>query len=124
MAVYTLMEIMKGNNDLAQYYKKAQKLWNEIKKSEKFDTIELLAEELSDKQLDFERCANDKNTGQEIMVIVGIGQFYDKYEGFSQTLNDAQKVKAAFDQSYCSLEVKAYADEIAELFGLSEIDEL
>lgn len=122
MAVYTLEKLIKGDEEIPKYYKNAKELWNEIKNSKYFDDVNSLAKLLTIKQLEFEKNCGGRWLGQEIMAIVGIGQFYSLEVGFDFTIDDAIKVKNAFAQSYCSLEVKWHAEKAVKIFNLNEND--
>lgn len=124
MAVYTLETLIEGNPDIVEFYNKARHLWIEIRESIAFETIDTLAQELTNRQFEFEHQCGGRWIGQEIMAIVGIGQFYSSEIGFDATLEDAIKVKNAFAQSYCSLEVKWHAEKSVRIFGLNENEEL
>lgn len=124
MAVYTLENLIQGNADIVEFYNNARHLWRQLRESEHFCTVDSLAQELTNIQLQFEAQCGGRWIGQEIMAIVGIGQFYSSEIGFDATLDDALKVKNAFAQSYCSIEVKWHAENAVKLFSLSENDEL
>lgn len=123
MAIYTLETLIKGDSEIVEYYKNAMILWEEIKTSQAFENVNLLAQELSIRQLQFELRCGGRNVGQEIMAIVGIGQFYSSAIGFDDKLECAIRVKNAFAQSYCSIEVKWYAEEAGRIFRLNENSE-
>ncbi len=120
MAIYTLETLINGNAKIVDYYSNAKKIWIEIRRSPSFNNIETLAQELTNRQLQFEHQCGGRWIGQEIMTIVGIGQFYRSETGFDATLEDVVKVQNAFAQSYCSLEVKWHAEKTAKVFGLNE----
>lgn len=120
MAVQSLEQLIIGNKRITEYYNNATELWNEIRDSEWFDSVERLAEKLSISQLDFEHQCGGRYLGREIMTIVGIGQFYSSELGFDVTFEEAIKVKDAFAQSYCSLEVKWHAERTSKIFRLTE----
>lgn len=124
MAIYTLEELINGNNEIVQYYSNARQIWLQIRESEQFQNIDSLAQELTNRQFEFEHQCGGRWLGQEIMAAVGIGQFYNSHVGFEATMEDVMKVKDAFMQSYCSLEVKWHAERIAGIFNLTENNEL
>jgi hypothetical protein len=65
------------------------------------------------------KTAGGQKLGQEIMVTVGIGQFYSSKEGFySDNLKNAQAIYEAIKRSNCSAEVKVETDKIAEDYHL------
>lgn len=124
MAVYTLETLINGNAEIVDHYNNARQLWLGIRESIAFENVEILAQELTNRQYQFENQCGGRWIGQEIMAIVGIGQFYSFEVGFDATLEDAVKVKNAFAQSYCSLEVKWHAEKAVKIFGLNENEEL
>jgi hypothetical protein len=124
MAVFTLEKLINGQADIVENYNEARHLWEEIKQSNVFNEVDTLAQELTNRQLQFEHRCGGRWIGQEIMALVGIGQYYSSEIGFDATLEDALKVKAAFARSYCSLEVKWHAEKAVKIFGLTENDEL
>lgn len=120
MAVQTLEQLINGNEEIVEYYRNARELWDEIRNSIYFESVERLAEQLSMSQMTFEHRCGGRWLGQEIMTVVGIGQFYSSEIGFDATIEDALKVKDAFAQSYCSLEVKWHAERTSKIFRLTE----
>jgi hypothetical protein len=124
MAVYTLDLLIQGQQEIVEYYNNARQLWQQIRESEAFNNVDTLAQELTNRQLRFEKDCGGRWIGQEIMAIVGIGQFYSIEVGFDGNTDEAIKVKNAFAQSYCSIEVKYHAERAVEIFGLTENDEL
>lgn len=124
MAVYTLEKLINGEADIVENYNNARQLWDEIKESNAYNSVDNLAQELTNRQLQFEHRCGGRWIGQEIMALVGIGQFYSSEIGFDAALDDAIKVKNAFARSYCSLEVKWHAEKAVKIFGLTENDEL
>ena len=124
MAIYTLETLINGNADIVEHYNNARQLWLTIRESAAYNNVDTLAQELTIRQLQFEHQCGGRWIGQEIMAIVGIGQFYSSEIGFDTTMEDAVKVKNAFAQSYCSLEVKWHAEKAVNIFGLNENEEL
>lgn len=120
MAIQTLKKLIDGDEQIVDYYRNASRLWNEIRESNYFQSVETLAEQLSFQQMQFEQECGGRWLGQEIMTVVGIGQFYYEEIGFDATLEEALRVKDAFAQSYCSLEVKFHAERVAKIFRLTE----
>jgi hypothetical protein len=89
-----------------------------VKRGADFE-IDNSAEELSSSQTWFEENCGGQKLGQEIMVTVGIGQFYTSKAGFdSDNLKKAQAIYEAFKRSSCSTEVKEEVDKIAEDYRL------
>ena len=118
---YTIELLLKEDPYIIQYYHNAKKKWNEILKKNLDIDLDCLANILSSEQIWFEQNCGGRWIGQEIMVIVGITQFYSTKCGFEgENLDNAKAVYNAFSKSFCSLEVKAWADEIAANYDLLE----
>jgi hypothetical protein len=126
---YTIEALIQKNRDVVQWYINALDIWADIfRKIDPADeaNIEILAKELSNRQLEFEHKCGTRWVGQEIMVITGIAQFYTTNFGFGvgyKEKYDKRKEKAtniykAFKRSYCSVEVKFHADDIARNYDL------
>lgn len=120
MPIYTCIELIKSSPDISQHYTTAVQIWQQIKDSYNFRNSIALAEELNKRQSQFERECGGKWLGQEIMVIVGIGQFWNHHIGFDATLEDALKVKEAFLLSNCSVEVKWHVEKVSAIFYLKD----
>lgn len=124
MANYTLEALISGDIKIVEYYNNAKKIWQEIRESDSFKSLDILSKELKDKQFLFEEQCGGRHIGQEIMVNVGVGQFYSSEIGFeNDIINDVVKIKTAFAQSNCSEEVKSHVKKAAFLFGLNENEE-
>ena len=124
---YTLQKLIEGDEEIVTYYQKAKSIWNEITgiiDCNNSENIPKLANELSSRQIiDFEYDCGGKDIGQEIMAWYGIGQFYKVEDGFGndyERLQSAKNVYEAFQKSYCSLEVKGYARDVANSYSLEE----
>jgi hypothetical protein len=76
---------------------------------------------LSAEQMWFERNCGARWVGQEIMVVSGIGMLYSTKAGFGDNADRARVLYDAFQQSFCSIEVKSIAREVAESYGLLEV---
>ena len=111
--------LINGDERVIHYCRNARERWSVIvEKHPDFD-LDNLAEELSSSQVWFEQYCGGQKVGQEIMVVVGIGQFYSTIAGFgNDNLKKAQATNEAFRRSHCSNEVKAEADKIAEDYDL------
>lgn len=124
---YTLQKLIKGDEEIVNYYQQAKSIWNEIKEKidcSKNENVLRLANELSNRQIiDFEHKCGGRDVGQEIMAWYGIAQFYTVEDGFGndyERLQSAKNVYEAFQKSYCSLEVKGYARDVANSYSLEE----
>ncbi len=106
MATNSLHSLINGDSFIIEYYQNAKSIWANIKSSDSFATVELLAKELSERQCQFENECGGRYLGQEIMATFGIGQFYTMELGFDADYEEVVKVYEAFNRSYCSVEVK------------------
>jgi len=113
--------LINGDERIMHYCLNAKEKWSVIiEKHPDFD-LDGLSEELSSSQPWFEKNCGGEKLGQELMVTVGIGQFYSSKKGFdSDNLKNAQAIYEAIKKSNCSAEVKMEADKIAEDYHLYE----
>lgn len=117
MPHYTLENILRNNKGIVDNYQEAVKLWNEIWKDPKSETVEGLADLLSSKQLTFEANCGGRYLGQEVMAWSGFAQLYDTISGFTaENKEKAIRLKEAFQASHCSLEVISIAEEAAKSY--------
>lgn len=118
---YTIEMLITGDKAVVEYYKKAKQKWAEIIKDNPTFNPEKFAKELSHHQLWFEHNCGGRWEGQEIMVVVGIGQFYTTMSGFEgENLKRALAVYDGFRRSFCSIEVKGCAEDVAANYSLLE----
>ena len=146
---YTLELLIKGNPDVVDYYREALAWWKTVIADNPTFDVERLSMVLTAEQAVFERKCGGRFVGQEIMVIVGIGQFYTTEHGWDQfpspvtridangkrirltrrgvpvgallsPREKAQRIYKGIMKSYCSVEVKGYADEVAQSYQLLE----
>ena len=113
--------LINGDERIMHYCRNAKEKWSVIiEKHPDFDLVSL-SEELSSSQPWFEKNCGGQKLGQEIMVTVGIGQFYTSKAGFdSDNLKNAQAIYEAIKRSNCSTEVKVATDKIAEDYHLHD----
>ena len=116
--VFTIEQIMKGNQQVIDWYQTATQKWDAILKSTGTTNVTQLAKELGSKQLSFEHDCGGRSIGQEIMVIAGIARFYRITVGFEGNKQAVKNIVDAFEQSMCSIEVKGCAKEIAHHYGV------
>lgn len=111
--------LINGDEKIMHYCRNAKEKWSVmIEKHPSFD-LDNLSEELSSSEPWFEKNCGGEKLSREIMVIVGIGQFYSSRKGFDYNgLKSARAVYEAFKKSNCSVEVKGEADKIAEDYQL------
>jgi len=123
MLTDVIEHLIKGDKKITDRFVNAQNKWNQILKDFDWDSPNALAvmtEIVYKQQIPFELLVGDRWLGQEIMVVVGIGQFYSVNEGFGENLKRAKLIREAFLLSYCSLEVKYYARQIENLYDLED----
>lgn len=126
MALQTLEKLIQGDSSIVEAFQNVRTTWTNLLVD--FDwnaanALDKMAELVSQNQLLFEYQAGERWLGQEIMVIVGIGQFYSSSAGFELNIKRAKLIKDAFLLSYCSIEVKGIAEDIANLYSLNDKEE-
>ena len=121
MPKFTMSELLKGNENIVQYYINAKKIWLEIREGEDFSSIETLANKLEVMQSRFEIECGGKYLGREIMAFVGVGQFNNELIGFENDYDGVFKVTDAVAQSFCGIEVKWYFENAIKHFGLNDV---
>ncbi len=117
---YTVERLINRDQNISNYYRVAVERWNEIWSKPDSKDVASLANLLSSEQVWFEQNCGDRRVGQEIMVVSGIGMLYSTAAGFDDNFDRAQRLFDAFQRSYCSIEVKGIAREMAESYGLLE----
>jgi hypothetical protein len=117
---YTIELLIQGNQEVIGYYDKAKSKWIDILSTIDLNKIEEFSNNLTILQLWFEHNCGGRWIGQEIMVISGICQFYNTQSGFGESKNRAINIYKAFMKSYCSIEVKGIAEEVAKSYYLLE----
>lgn len=122
MALETLEKLINGDSSIVGSYTRIKRKWDEILRDFDWndrDAASKLSSKVTYHQIPMENLAGERWLGQEIMVIVGIGQFYNTNSGFNfETVKRAKIVRDAFLMSYCSLEVKSIAEEIGDLYEI------
>jgi hypothetical protein len=116
----TITRLIEGDPDIVGYYRKASQIWAGMLDGPEADNAHGLAAVITANQIRFEReCGGgSRSLGQEVMVAVGIGQFFSGALGFGENYVKAQMVKEAFSLSGCSAGIKGDAGQVADLFGL------
>jgi hypothetical protein len=117
---FTIELLIKGDKKVCEYYQKAAQHWEEIWALPASRNVRDLAPLLSDEQTWFENNCGGGRVGQEIMAVSGIGMLYTTGPGFGDQVDKARLLYDAFQQSYCSLEVKIIARDIAQSYLLEE----
>jgi hypothetical protein len=117
---YTVEHLVSGDENIVVYYRRAVEHWKEIWQRPEAKELACLASLLSSEQLWFEHNCGTRWVGQEIMVVSGIGMLYTTREGFGRNARKARMLYDAFQQSYCSIEVKGISRDVAVSYNLLE----
>lgn len=116
---YTIELLVKGDSNVVTYYKNAVARWRDIwSRPEARDLVEL-ATLLSDEETWFEQNCGSPLVGQEIMVVSGFGMLQTTGSDFDRK-DRLALLYDAFQQSYCSLDVKCISREVAMSYNLFE----
>lgn len=113
----TLMLLKDNDRKVLDIYREANDIWkNEF--PEKW-TIKELADKLSSLQIHFEhrmeKFGLDRWEGQEIFVVSGLSYYLDDTNAGS---HKADKVREAFEISFCSIEVKGLSKRLSKALYL------
>lgn len=100
------------------FYLTALDRWSELLAASPLRDVASLAATLSAEQRWFERHCGGRGLGREVMVLCGIGRFYNTASSFRSRLSGARFVADAFEASGCSADVKASARHAASFYGL------
>ncbi|RMG78805.1 MAG: hypothetical protein D6712_20710 [Chloroflexi bacterium] len=114
---YTLARLV-GNTPVIECYQQALAHWREVLAELDPCDAEAIARAAFVHQGWFERHCGGRHMGQEVMVWAGIGQYFREEDGFGERLAQAQAMYHGLLESYCSLEVRAYAEDVAKLFPI------
>jgi hypothetical protein len=117
---YTVELLVNGDSNVGEYYRLAVERWKEIWAQPDSGNLARLATRLSNEQMWFEQKCGTRWVGQEIMVVSGFGMLYTTAAGFDQNIERARLLYDAFQQSYCSIEVKGIARDVAASYDLLE----
>ncbi len=116
----TIESLIQGDQDILKWYAAAKQRWAELLELKSGKTVESLGKILTDAQFWFEHNCGGRSIGQEIMVAVGIGQYYSTLSGFEGDAHKAKFIYNAIMASHCSGEVIYYANRFAEMYDLDE----
>ena len=115
----TLDELKNGNNEIVNYYRVADGIWEKILRECGESTIQDMAQCIGSAQIsEFERNCGGNPLGKEIMAWSAFSHLYSKRSGFRGNRKLAEKLDKAIQQSCCSVEVKGGADDAAKFYGL------
>lgn len=115
---YSLEMLTRGNSKVIEHYKSAADRWKEIWARPESHKLAPFAKLLTTEQSWFEDHCGGRWVGQEVMVVSGIAGLYTTFSGFDDKLPQALLLYDAFLSSYCSVEVKSIAEEVAQSYGL------
>ena len=116
----TIELLLSGDSDVLEYYTNAKERWKKILSENEGSTSDELAKVLTREQIWFEHNCGTRWVGQEIMAVTGIAQFYSTQRGFDDKRELALHIYESFMKSYCSLEVKGLASDVAKDYYLIE----
>jgi len=115
---YSLEMLVQGKREIVDFYQIATDRWGEIWSREASRDLGSLANLLPSEQMWFERHCGGRWIGQEVMVVSGLAGMYTTEAGFDHQLDKARLLYDALQSSYCSVEVKSIAEEVARSYGL------
>lgn len=115
---YSVEMLVRGQDKIVKYYEEAAKHWREIWAREDALDLAKLAKMLTSEQMWFEDNCGGRWVGQEVMVVSGLVGLYSTEVGFDGNLEKAHLLYDAFQTSFCSIEVKSIAEEVARSYDL------
>jgi hypothetical protein len=117
---YSMEMLVRGEDQVMKFYRDAADRWRVIWGRPESRTLASFARLLQSEQLWFEQNCGGRWDGQEIMVVSGLVGLYSTQVGFEDNLPRARLLYDAFQSSYCSVEVKSIAEEVARSYDLLE----
>jgi hypothetical protein len=115
---YSVEMLVHGHLEVIDYYRLAAERWQEIWSRPEASRLEQLARMLQHEQMWFEKNCGGRWAGQEIMVVSGLAGLYSTLTGFDVNEKRARLLYDAFQSSFCSVEVKSVAEEMARSYDL------
>ncbi|MGO8752056.1 MAG: hypothetical protein ACLQNE_39455 [Thermoguttaceae bacterium] len=115
---YSVEMLVRGRAEVVEYYRVAAERWGEIWHRPDAHDLARLSKMLSSEQMWFERNCGGRWVGQEVMVVSGLAGLYSTEVGFDDRLEQARLLYDAFQTSFCSVEVKSIAEEVARSYDL------
>lgn len=110
----TLQLLLENDESIVRSYQASIRIWENIWNNPESNTVEGLAQLLTDEQFTFENECGYRHTGQEVMAWSGFALLYDVQPGFTEDNRiKAERLREAFRICRCSFEVKAMADDAA-----------
>ncbi len=114
---HTLARLV-AHRAVMECYQQALGHWREVLAEVDACDVEAIARVAFAQQGWFERHCGGRGMEQEVMVWAGIGQYFREEDGFGERLTQAQAMYYGLLESYCSVEVRAYAEDVAKLFPI------
>lgn len=115
----TFMLLRDNDPQILEIYKKANDIWKDT--LEKEWTVNGLADRLGSLQHNFEHKMEefgfDRWEGQEVFVVSGLSFYLDESHEGNQK---AEKVREAFEISFCSIEVKGLSKRLSKALYLGD----
>lgn len=115
---YSLEMLVQGKSEVVDFYRTAAQRWSMIWKQKESHELSSLAKMLTSEQSWFEKNCGGRWIGQEVMVVSGLAGLYTTAAGFDAELPRARLLYDAFQSSYCSVEVKSIAEEVARSYDI------
>ncbi|MGH7135146.1 MAG: hypothetical protein ACREHD_05355 [Pirellulales bacterium] len=115
---YSIEMLVRSKSEVINYYERAAERWQQIWHGPGADRLEPLARMLQDEQMWFEKNCGGRWIGQEVMVVSGLAGLYSTADGFNGNEERARLLYDAFQSSFCSVEVKVIAEEVARSYDL------
>jgi hypothetical protein len=115
---YSIEMLVRGQGEVIGYYQLAAERWREIWGRPEAGRLEQLARMLPQEQRWFEENCGGRWVGPEILVVSGLAGLYASAAGFNGNEERARLLYDAFQSSFCSVEVKIVAEEMARSYDL------
>jgi hypothetical protein len=120
MSLFTIIELLKNNNLINDYYITALKIWDIIILEMEMNPFEEHSKLIASHQSEFELNCGGKDLGKEIMAITAIARFYSSEIGFEHCIEEVYNLRKLMLASNCSLDVKWHLEKAYYNFGFNE----
>lgn len=121
---YTVEMLVCGQAEVIDFYRLAAERWRQIWGMPEASELGQFARLLTHEQSWFEKNCGGRWVGQEIMVVSGLAGLYSTAAGFNGNEDRARLLYDAFQSSFCSIEVKSIAEEVARSYDLVDTSRL
>ena len=115
---YSMEMLVQGKAEVIGYYQASAGRWRDVWSRPDARDLPSFADLLTSEQMWFESNCGGRWVGQEIMVVSGLAGLYTTSAGFDDNLPRARLLYDPFLSSYCSVEVKSVAEEVARSYDL------